>query len=82
MVIMVIRKITNRFYRLVLIQRELPGGARRPGYVTLKSRNPGRNQGYIIRASAFTDVNCLELLAQKTVIVTKSRTVKKNVSFQ
>lgn len=79
---MVIRKITNRFYRLVLIQRELPGGARRPGNVTSNPWNPGINQGYIIRTSAFTDVNCLELLAQKTVIVTKSRTVKKNVSFQ
>lgn len=79
---MVIRKITNRFYRLVLIQREPPGGARRPGNVTSNPWNPGINQGYIIRTSAFTDVNCLELLAQKTVIVTKSRTVKKNVSFQ
>lgn len=79
---MVIRKITNRFYRLVLIQRELPGGARRPGNVTSNPWNPGINQGYIIRTLAFTDVNCLELLAQKTVIVTKSRTVKKNVSFQ
>lgn len=79
---MVIRKITNRFYRLVLIQRELPGGARRPGNVTSNPWNPGINQGYIIRTSAFTDVNCLELLAQKIVIVTKSRTVKKNVSFQ
>lgn len=79
---MVIRKITNRFYRLVLIQRELPGGARRPGNVTSNPWNPGINQGYIIRTSAFTDVNCLELLSQKTVIVTKSRTVKKNVSFQ
>lgn len=75
---MVIRKITNRFYRLVLIQRELPGGARRPGNVTSNPWNPGIN----LRTSAFTDVNCLELLAQKTVIVTKSRTVKKNVSFQ
>lgn len=39
MVIMVIRKITNQFYRLVPILYEPPGGARRPASITLNSEN-------------------------------------------